>query len=266
MGRANPHGRPRPREKFENRMRRCGCISDGVLRLKWIDYNGHLSGCLLQSDLQFGHGWRSMDRVGLGRRVPNAATRCHAVYVWKCIFTFLHEVHENRTWLTCQSVILGYRPQAHSRCVGPAMRPLPGSQLRAPELMVACMCTRGDEPKAQALFPPEVIEALARIGRRKTREATATTDAKQPLRQSVRQGATTAGCGRFDSSRRADVEASRAHGVWNCAAGRDRGLRPNGCVESRRRRRRARLGPNLTRSAPTDRSGPTGIPRTDSDV
>ena len=123
---------------------------------EWIDYNGHLRDAYYSLIFSLATD-ALMDRVGLDEAY-RTRTRC-TLYTLEMHIHFLHEVM--RTDVVDVSVrILGTdRKRIHAaldlRC---ARYPDP---VATAELMLLHV-HQGDAPKAEA-FPPEVVEALAKI-------------------------------------------------------------------------------------------------------
>jgi acyl-CoA thioester hydrolase len=123
---------------------------------EWIDYNGHLRDAYYSLIFSLATD-ALMDRIGLDEAY-RTRTRC-TLYTLEMHIHFLHEVM--KTDVVDVSVrILGMdRKRIHAaldlRC---ARYPDP---VATAELMLLHV-HQGDEPKAEA-FPPEVVEALAKI-------------------------------------------------------------------------------------------------------
>jgi acyl-CoA thioester hydrolase len=123
---------------------------------EWIDYNGHLRDAYYSLIFSLATD-ALMDRVGLDDAY-RTRTRC-TLYTLEMHIHFLHEVM--KTDLVDVSVrILGTdRKRIHAaldmRCARYK------DPVATAELMLLHV-RQGDEPKAEA-FPPEVVEALARV-------------------------------------------------------------------------------------------------------
>jgi acyl-CoA thioester hydrolase len=123
---------------------------------EWIDYNGHLRDAYYSLIVSLATD-ALMDRVGLDEAY-RARTRC-TLYTLEMHMHFLHEVKQTDV-VDVEVRILGTdRKRIHAaldmRC---GRHPDP---VATAELMLLHV-HQGDEPKAEA-FPPEVIEALARL-------------------------------------------------------------------------------------------------------
>jgi acyl-CoA thioester hydrolase len=146
---------------------------------EWIDYNGHLRDAYYSLIFSLATD-ALMDRVGLDDAY-RTRTGC-TLYTLEMHIHFLHEVMKTDVVDVSVRILGTDRKRIHAaldlRC---ARYPDP---VATAELMLLHV-HQGDEPKAQA-FPPEVIEALARVAAENS-GSTATTDASQSA------GATTAG-------------------------------------------------------------------------
>ena len=156
---------------------------------EWIDYNGHLRDAYYSLIFSLATD-ALMDRVGLDEAY-RTRTRC-TLYTLEMHIHFLHEVMKTDV-VDVKVRILGTdRKRIHAaldlRC---ARYPDP---VATAELMLLHV-HQGDEPKAEA-FPPEVVEALARVAAESV-GSTTTTDASQSA------GATKAGASGPGASRAA---------------------------------------------------------------
>jgi acyl-CoA thioester hydrolase len=145
---------------------------------EWIDYNGHLRDAYYSLIVSLATD-ALMDRVGLDDAY-RTRTRC-TLYTLEMHIHFLHEVMKTDVVDVSVRILGTDRKRIHAaldmRC---ARYPDP---VATAELMLLHV-HQGDEPKAQA-FPPEVIEALAKVGA-ESAGSTATAGASQST------GATTA--------------------------------------------------------------------------
>lgn len=135
---------------------------------EWIDYNGHLRDAY--HSLIFSLATDAlMDRVGLDDGYRKR-TRC-TLYTLEMHIHFLHEVMKTDVVDVSVRILGTDRKRIHAaldmRC---ARYPDP---LSTAELMLLHV-HQGDEPKAQA-FPPEVIEALAKISAERPADAPTST-------------------------------------------------------------------------------------------
>jgi acyl-CoA thioester hydrolase len=123
---------------------------------EWIDYNGHLRDAYYSLIVSLATD-ALMDRVGLDEAY-RARTRC-TLYTLEMHMHFLHEV--KKTDVVDVSVrILGTDHKRIHAALDMRCGRYPDPVATA-EIMLLHV-HQGDEPKAQA-FPPEVIEALARV-------------------------------------------------------------------------------------------------------
>jgi acyl-CoA thioester hydrolase len=123
---------------------------------EWIDYNGHLRDAYYSLIVSLATD-ALMDRVGLDEAY-RARTRC-TLYTLEMHMHFLREVKKTDVVEVAVRILGTDRKRIHAaldmRC---DRYPDP---VAAAEIMLLHV-HQGDEPKAQA-FPPEVIEALARV-------------------------------------------------------------------------------------------------------
>jgi acyl-CoA thioester hydrolase len=123
---------------------------------EWIDYNGHLRDAYYSLIVSLATD-ALMDRVGLDEAY-RARTRC-TLYTLEMHMHFLREVKKTDVVDVSVRILGTDRKRIHAaldmRC---GRYPDP---VATAEIMLLHV-HQGDEPKAQA-FPPEVIEALARV-------------------------------------------------------------------------------------------------------
>jgi acyl-CoA thioester hydrolase len=123
---------------------------------EWIDYNGHLRDAYYSLIVSLATD-ALMDRVGLDEAY-RARTRC-TLYTLEMHMHFLREVKKTDVVDVSVRILGTDRKRLHAaldmRC---GRYPDP---VATAEIMLLHV-HQGDEPKAQA-FPPEVIEALARV-------------------------------------------------------------------------------------------------------
>jgi acyl-CoA thioester hydrolase len=123
---------------------------------EWIDYNGHLRDAYYSLIVSLATD-ALMDRVGLDEAY-RARTRC-TLYTLEMHMHFLHEVKKTDVVDVSVRILGTDRKRIHAaldmRC---GRYPDP---VATAEIMLLHVY-QGDEPKAQS-FPPEVIEALARV-------------------------------------------------------------------------------------------------------
>jgi acyl-CoA thioester hydrolase len=123
---------------------------------EWIDYNGHLRDAYYSLIVSLAAD-ALMDRLGLDEAYRKR-TRC-TLYTLEMHIHFLREVKKTDLVDVAVRILGSDRKRIHAafdmRC---ARFPDP---VASAELMLLHV-HQGDEPKAQA-FPPEVIEALAKI-------------------------------------------------------------------------------------------------------
>jgi acyl-CoA thioester hydrolase len=132
---------------------------------EWIDYNGHLRDAYYSLIFSLATD-ALMDRVGLDEPY-RTRTRC-TLYTLEMHIHFLHEVMKTDVVDVSVRILGTDRKRIHAaldmRC---DRYPDP---VATAELMLLHV-RQGDEPKAEA-FPPEVVEALARVA---AESATSTT-------------------------------------------------------------------------------------------
>jgi acyl-CoA thioester hydrolase len=149
---------------------------------EWIDYNGHLRDAYYSLIFSLATD-ALMDRVGLDEPY-RTRTRC-TLYTLEMHIHFLHEVMKTDVVDVSVRILGTDRKRIHAaldmRC---DRYPDP---VATAELMLLHV-RQGDEPKAEA-FPPEVVEALAKIAA-ESAGGTATAGASQST------GATTANASR----------------------------------------------------------------------
>jgi acyl-CoA thioester hydrolase len=123
---------------------------------EWIDYNGHLRDAYYSLIVSLATD-KLMDRVGLDEAY-RARTRC-TLYTLEMHMHFLREVKKTDVVDVSVRILGTDRKRIHAaldmRC---GRYPDP---VATAEIMLLHV-HQGDEPKAQT-FPPEVIEALARV-------------------------------------------------------------------------------------------------------
>jgi acyl-CoA thioester hydrolase len=123
---------------------------------EWIDYNGHLRDANYSLIVSLACD-ALMERVGLDEQY-RTRTRC-TLYTLEMHMHFLHEVKQTDTVDVSVRILGTDRKRIHAafdmRC---GRYPDPAATA---ELMLLHVY-QGEEPKSQ-LFPPEVIEALARV-------------------------------------------------------------------------------------------------------
>jgi acyl-CoA thioester hydrolase len=123
---------------------------------EWIDYNGHLRDAYYSLIVSLATD-ALMERVGLDEGY-RARTRC-TLYTLEMHMHFLHEVKKTDVVDVSVRILGTDRKRIHAaldmRC---GRYPDP---VATAEIMLLHVY-QGDEPKAQS-FPPEVIEALARV-------------------------------------------------------------------------------------------------------
>jgi acyl-CoA thioester hydrolase len=134
---------------------------------EWIDYNGHLRDAYYSLIVSLATD-ALMDRLGLDEAY-RARTRC-TLYTLEMHMHFLREVKKTDVVDVAVRILGTDRKRIHAafdmRC---GRYPDP---VATAEIMLLHV-HQGDEPKAQA-FPPEVIEALARIAEEDAASAVAT--------------------------------------------------------------------------------------------
>ena len=140
---------------------------------EWIDYNGHLRDAYYSLIVSLATD-ALMDRVGLDEGY-RARTRC-TLYTLEMHMHFLREVKKTDVVDVSVRIHGTDRKRIHAaldmRC---ERYPDP---VATAEIMLLHV-HQGDEPKAQ-VFPPEVIEALARVAEEEVAGAAAAADSTIP--------------------------------------------------------------------------------------
>lgn len=135
---------------------------------EWIDYNGHLRDAYYSLIFSLATD-ALMDRVGLDDGYRKR-TRC-TLYTLEMHIHFLHEVMKTDVVDVSVRILGTDRKRIHAaldmRCARYS------DPVSTAELMLLHV-HQGDEPKAQA-FPPEVIEALAKISAERPADAPTST-------------------------------------------------------------------------------------------
>jgi acyl-CoA thioester hydrolase len=136
---------------------------------EWIDYNGHLRDAYYSLIVSLATD-ALMERVGLDEAY-RARTRC-TLYTLEMHMHFLREVKKTDVVDVSVRILGTDRKRIHAALDMRCGR-YPGPVATA-EIMLLHV-HQGDEPKAQA-FPPEVIEALARVAEEEAAVAASAAD------------------------------------------------------------------------------------------